>query len=166
MPYAFLNPDGSIKQVFAKPSPFMRLAEGERMVNYNPPAYDPEVERVEPVLPMAETELDMQFTVTPLDKAMVDKVWLRRYSALVQAHLDAAAQARGYDNMLSAVSYAGSGHPTFGPEGAAFRDWRDACWVAMFAWLDGFKGGNHLPMDEQALLSVLPTLNLAGAETV
>lgn len=33
MPYAFLNPDGSIKQVIAKPSPFMRLGEGERMVN-------------------------------------------------------------------------------------------------------------------------------------
>ena len=160
MPYAFLNPDGTLKQVFAKPSPFMRLGEGERMVNYNPPAFDAEVETIEPVLPMAETELDMQFTVTPLDKALVDKVWLRRYSALVQAHLDAAAQARGYDNMLSAVSYAGSGHPTFGPEGAAFRDWRDACWVAMFEVLAGVAAGLAVRPTPEALLRVLPELEL------
>ena len=43
MPYAFLHPDGTIKQVVPKPTPFMRVGEGERMVNYNPPIVDDEM---------------------------------------------------------------------------------------------------------------------------
>ena len=71
MPYAFLNPDGSIKQVIAKPSPFMRLNEGERMVNYNPPIVDDSLFRAAPVLPVPEGELDMEFTIEGLPDEVV-----------------------------------------------------------------------------------------------
>lgn len=47
-------------------------------------------------------------------------------TAAVQSHLDATARAKGYDSLLSAVSYVGS--PVFGSEAVVFRDWRDAVW--------------------------------------
>lgn len=159
MPYAFLTPAGEIKQVFAKPSPFMRLGDGERMVNYNPPAHDPELETVAPVFPIEG--LDVQFTITPKDAAVYEEVQTRRKSALVQYHLDTAAQRRGYDNMLAAVSYAGSGHPVYDAEGVAFRNWRSECWDAAFAILDAvFAGTRQMPTDAE-FISELPPCPLA-----
>lgn len=154
MPYAFLNPDGSIKQVFNKPSPFMRLGEGERMVNYNPPTVDHEVEDVGHILPI--DGLDTKFKVTPKPPEVVAAVWQQRKTAVVQKHLDATAQAKGYDGILSAASYAGSKHRVYGPQGIAFRDWRDACWDYAFQVLTDVKTGKRqMPTDEQ-LLSELP----------
>lgn len=156
MPYAFLNPDGTIKQVVVKLTPFMRVGEGERIVNYNPPSADDEVESCEPVFPIEG--LDTQFVVTPKDPEVVARVWMRRKSAVVQKVLDDAAQARSYDSILSAVSYAGSGHPIFDPEGTAFRDWRNACWTKVLEILDDVRAGNRpMPTDEE-LTAELPQL--------
>lgn len=71
MPYAFLTPTGEIRQVITKPSPFMRLGEGERMVNYNPPIVDDSLFKAVPDLPMPEGELDVTFTVEPLPAEVV-----------------------------------------------------------------------------------------------
>ena len=83
MPYAFLNPDGTIKQVIAKPSPFMRLGDGERMVNYNPPIVDDEMYRTVPTVPVAEDLLDVAFTVEPLPDEVVWPVVRRQRDALL-----------------------------------------------------------------------------------
>jgi hypothetical protein len=86
MPYAFLNPDGSIKQVIAKPSPFMRLGEGERMVNYNPPIVDDSLYAAAPVTPVPEDTLDVTFTVEPLpDEVVWPTIRARRDALLVQS---------------------------------------------------------------------------------
>ena len=156
MPYAFLNPDGSIKQVFAKPNPFMRLGEGERMVNYNPPAIDEEVETYEPVLPI--DGLDVAFTVIPKPANVADQVWLRRKTAVVQEHLDAAARANGYDSILSAVSYVGSGHPVYDAEGTAFKTWRSECWATSFTLLQEVQAGTRPMPSDSELLAALPPL--------
>lgn len=66
MPYAFLNPDGTIRQVVAKLSPFMRVGEGERIANYNPPIVDDSLFRAVPTTPVPEGVLDIEFTVEPL----------------------------------------------------------------------------------------------------
>jgi hypothetical protein len=65
MPYAFLNPDGTIKQVVPKPTPFMKVGEGERIVNYNPPAVDDTLYAVTPVTPVPADTQDVTFTVEP-----------------------------------------------------------------------------------------------------
>ena len=156
MPYAFLNPDGSIKEIGRKLSPFMKVLPGERIANYNPPAHDPELEDATPVTPVPENLLDIEFVVAPKDQATYEAVHTKRKSALVQKHMDDAAKAKGYDSILSAVSYAGSGHPVYDAEGAAFREWRSSCWANTFAILgDVFSGATTMPTDE-AFLAQLP----------
>jgi hypothetical protein len=72
MPYAFLNPDGTIKVVVPKPTPFMRVGEGERIVNYNPPALDDSLFNAVPDTPVPTDTLDVTFTVQARD---ADVVW-------------------------------------------------------------------------------------------
>ena len=78
------------------------------------------------------------------------------YEASVQAWLDAGAQAYGYDGILSAASYATSTHPRFGPQGVAFRDWRDAVWGGCYAILNAVQSGKRAAPDIDALLAELP----------
>jgi len=158
MPFAFLTPDGAIKTVVLKLSPFMKVQPGERIVNYDPPAHDPELETVAPVFPIEG--LDTQFTITPKAASVYEDVQIRRKTALVQYHLDTAAQQRGYDNIMSAVSYANSSHPVYGPEGRAFLAWRDACWEVTFELLESvFAGTQQMPSDPE-IIQQLPTLTL------
>lgn len=56
------------------------------------------------------------------------------YIAAVQSHLDAAARAKGYDNILSACSYAAVPN-LFQAESIAFLEWRSACWQTCYAVL-------------------------------
>lgn len=146
MPYAFLNPDGSIKEVVRKLSPFMKVLEGERIANYNPPEHDPDLEDATPVEPVPDGQLDVEFVVTNRSQEVYQFVETRRKTALVQSHLDTVAQSKGYDNILSAVSYAGSGHPVYDAEGLAFKVWRSECWDVAFAILGNvFAGTRQMP---------------------
>lgn len=54
-------------------------------------------------------------------------------TAAVQSRLDAFAQGRGYDNIVSACSYATSQHPKYGPEGRYCVSAREQTWDALFA---------------------------------
>lgn len=58
-----------------------------------------------------------------------------RYVAAIQSHLDATCRARGYDGMVSCVSYAGSTIPSWAGEAAAAIAWRDAVWAHAYALL-------------------------------
>lgn len=85
MPYAFLNPDGSIKQVIAKPTPFMRIGEGERLVNYNPPAVDESLYTPTPVTPVPPEAMEVTFTVEPrADEEVWPIIRSRRGSLLAE----------------------------------------------------------------------------------
>lgn len=80
------------------------------------------------------------------------------YADAVQAMLDAAAQARAYDGILSMVSYAGDTHPKFGSEGAAAKAWRTACWSRCYSILAAVESGAR-PMPTVAdLLAEMPML--------
>ena len=69
-----------------------------------------------------------------------------RLSAAVQAHIDATAQALGYDNILVAISYADEPSvPKFQTEGAALRAWRSAVWSAATPGLDAVINGGMAP---------------------
>lgn len=160
MPYAILNPDRTIKDVVRKLSPFLVLEPNESIVGYNPPPLDEEVEDLTIINPVPEGSMEVTFTVTPKPKEETDKVWLRRKTAVIQKHLDDKARERGYDNILSAASYATSPHPRFGPEGTAYRDWRDSCWETGYDLMAEVAAGTRpMPSDEE-LIALLPVLTL------
>lgn len=79
------------------------------------------------------------------------------YSAAVQAHLDARAQALGYDNIFTAATYADEpAVPEFQEEGRALRAWRSRVWaVAAQVLADVTAGSRPAPSIEQ-LLAELP----------
>ena len=87
MPYAFLNPDGTIKLVVPKPTPFMRVGEGERIVNYNPPALDENLYLATPVTPVPADVMDVSFAVEPRPD---EEVWpvIRARRAVLLAESD------------------------------------------------------------------------------
>lgn len=85
-------------------------------------------------------------------------VWADRtrvYEQAVQAHLDAAAQALGYDNILSACSYAGYINP-FQAEGQSFVSWRGAVWDYCYAQLAAVQAGSRTQPTVDELISELP----------
>jgi hypothetical protein len=72
MPHAFLNSSGNIQGIVAKLTPAMTVPDGGRIVSYNPPYYDHEIEALEPVLPVAGNEV--LFKIKPLSADVVDSV--------------------------------------------------------------------------------------------
>ncbi|MDO8931478.1 MAG: hypothetical protein Q7U97_03710 [Rhodocyclaceae bacterium] len=80
------------------------------------------------------------------------------YTRAVQSALDVEAKARGYDNILSACSYAAVANP-FQAEGAAFLNWRSAVWAYCYAQLAAVQAGQPQPSVE-ALVAGIPALVL------
>lgn len=73
----------------------------------------------------------------------------------IQAHLDAAAQAKGYDNITAACSYAGAPNP-FEAEAKAFITWRGNVWAYCYQELAKVQDGTR-PMPTFAeIISELP----------
>ena len=58
-----------------------------------------------------------------------------RTKALITALLDSTVRQRGYDNIVSCVSYVGDANPTFDAEARAARAWRSAVYTAGYAIL-------------------------------
>lgn len=84
-----------------------------------------------------------------------------RFTAVVQEHMDTQAKAKGYDNLLSAVSYADEPEePKYQQEGLAFRKWRSQVWRACYAKEARVKEGlDPIPTDAN-LIAELPPLVL------
>lgn len=77
----------------------------------------------------------------------------------VQQRLDAFAQTRNYDGILSACTYASSTVPKFAAEGQYAVDARDAAWAACYQIMSAvMEGKRPMPTVEQ-VLSELPLLN-------
>lgn len=77
----------------------------------------------------------------------------------VQARLDAFAQSRGYDNIVSACSYATSTHAKYGPEGRYGVSAREATWDALFAIeADVIAGNRPMPAGYEDIKAELPAL--------
>ena len=76
-----------------------------------------------------------------------------------QTRLDAFAQGRNYDGILSACSYATSTVPKFQAEGQYCVQARDATWAALYAILAQVQAGERLPPQSYAdLQAQLPIL--------
>lgn len=78
----------------------------------------------------------------------------------VQQHMDSKAKLYRYDDIRSAVSYATSTHPKFGPEGIAFRDWRDAVWTRCYEILAEVEAGERQIPTTEEIVAELPELIL------
>ena len=74
----------------------------------------------------------------------------------VQKHLDLTAAAHGYDDIKTAVTYAGEpAVPRFQAEGRAFRAWRSLVWDFCYSLQDKVAAGLA---DEPTLEQLLPML--------
>lgn len=77
--------------------------------------------------------------------------------AAVQKHLDTIAMASGYDNIVSACSYAGAANP-FQAEGVAFVVWRGDVWAYCWQVLADVNNGLRSIPTAAELLAELPLM--------
>lgn len=76
----------------------------------------------------------------------------------IQLYLDRAAQAKGYDNITTACSYAGAENP-FQAEAQSFITWRGNVWAYCYQQLDKVKSGEReIPTIEQIISELPPRL--------
>lgn len=108
-------------------------------------------------------------TINDAGEELVGGVWKRKWDVVardgaaiiqdltnaVQNHLDSEARARGYDNIVSACSYAGAANP-FQSEGTAFVAWRGNVWAACHAVMSEVTAGTRAIPSEAELIGLLP----------
>lgn len=81
------------------------------------------------------------------------------FEQAIQAHLDGAARARGYDSIATAVSYAEEpAVAKFQEDGKAFRAWRSLVWAYAYQELARVKAGEREIPALEAFLAELPAL--------
>lgn len=154
MGYAFITPDGTIRQTFRKLSPFDVVPDGDRIVLYNPPQHDPEIEDLVLTEPVITEEVIVE--VVPKPRDITDPIWQARKTDVIMKYLDSTAQGYGYTNIFTATTYATSQNPRFGPEGIAFRDWRDQVWSYGYQIIDDVKADLRPMPSDADLLTELP----------
>ena len=122
------------------------------------------------VAPTTPPECDQFERAVPVDPAQIDGVWAQQWAvvpwtpeeiqahlvATVQRHLDATAQSRAYDGILSLCSYATSPSLRFATEGQAGVEWRDACWALCYTVMaECLAGERPIPTPDE-LTEMLP----------
>ena len=81
-----------------------------------------------------------------------------QYTAGVQQHLDAFAQTRNYDGIMSACTYATSTVPKFATEGQYAVEARDATWAKCYEILAAVEAGSRPMPTLDELPDELPAL--------
>ncbi|MCW5602574.1 hypothetical protein [Nitrosomonas sp.] len=80
-----------------------------------------------------------------------------------QSRLDTFARSRGYDNIMSACTYANSSVPKFSAEGKYAMQVRDATWNALYQMLLDVQAGNRpIPSGYDEIKNELPVLVWPG----
>lgn len=73
----------------------------------------------------------------------------------VQNYMDEEAKRMGYDNLLSACSYASTPN-AFQQEGISFLNWRSACWNYCYNLLAQVVAGTTVEPTAEQLIAQLP----------
>jgi len=96
----------------------------------------------------------------PLEDVAANQAGLQaNIVAAAQARLDAWAQTRGYDGILSAATYAASAVPQFAAEGQAAVNARDATWATLYTLLLEVQMGTRpMPTSFADVEPLLPAL--------
>lgn len=82
----------------------------------------------------------------------------KQFTASVQKWMDSKAQERGYDNIISACTYADSTDEKFAAEGKAAKQWRDKVWRHCYDVVAQVVSGNRDIPTISELLAELPKL--------
>ena len=80
------------------------------------------------------------------------------YEVAVQTYLDETAQAKGYDNTYTCLSYLSSTDETWNREAHIFNAWRDAVWRKCHELLNAALAGKITPPSLNDLLAQLPKI--------
>ncbi|MDT3718427.1 hypothetical protein [Pseudomonas oryzihabitans] len=95
------------------------------------------------------------FSAEPVSQEMLQA----SFETAIQAHLDGAARARGYDSISTAISYAEEpAVPKFQDDGKAFRAWRSLVWAYAYQELAKVKAGEREIPALDAFMAELPAL--------
>lgn len=78
----------------------------------------------------------------------------------VDAHLNAAARAKGYDSIITAALRAALPASPFHSEGLAFGTWMDAVYAKCYEVLAQVQANEIAEPDEAQLIAMLPALQL------
>lgn len=129
-----------------------------------PPPYDPKIEKLVELTPqMVFGNWEQVWSVVPLtadEIAERNKQIREQIVVKVQNKLDTFAQSKGYDNIVSACSYATSQHPKYGPEGRYCVTAREQTWDALFAIESDVIAGNRpMPQNYDEIAGELPALS-------
>lgn len=97
----------------------------------------------------------------PPTPEQLERALQKQLTDAVQLHMDAQAQAIGYDNIFTAVTYADEPEVAkFQAEGLAFRAWRSRVWARCYELLDQVKAGTRPVPTAEQLIAELPALVL------
>jgi len=83
-----------------------------------------------------------------------------KYEKAIQSYLDKKAKEKGYDNILSAVTY-GLVRGRFQQEGIKFAEWRTDVWDYCYTELDKITNGQRSKPTVEEFLNELPNLPLS-----
>lgn len=86
-----------------------------------------------------------------------EPVTVDSFRRAIQAHIDATAQARGYDSGVTCASYVGSTIPAWAAEAAAFVAWRDAVWAYAHGELAKVEIGERVQPAVPEIMRELPS---------
>lgn len=104
---------------------------------------------------VAEAELLEKYADMLVEPVQTPEEKQKLVETTVQQILDDEAKANGYDNVISACTYATS-TGTFGAEGQSFVDWRDAVWTYLYKLLDDIKAGTVPEPTLEEIITNLP----------
>lgn len=150
--WAVITKDGLIRLVVEKLSPFAKFGDGERIVKYEPPKVDPKLYLTLPVIPVTGDRVEFTTTQQP---NYLEKIQEQRIQT-IQQHLDAEAKKKGYDSILSAVTYGLDPTSVFYNEAIKFAKWRSQCWETGFSLLAQVRAGEIPVPSETELIGLLP----------
>lgn len=111
------------------------------------------------VEPMTAEEIAAYNAKVSEELAQQEAQLQKTYTDAIQKMMDAEAQSKNYDGILSVCSYATSTNAVFKAEAAVAVPWRDAVWSAGYKILADVKAGlRPLPTIEE-MLAELPVIN-------
>lgn len=84
---------------------------------------------------------------------------IKKIKAQAQESLDSFARSKGYDDIVSACSYANSTIPSYAQEGARAVELRDLTWSTLHQYLTDVEAGvKPLPTTEEEIVALIPEL--------
>jgi hypothetical protein len=112
-------------------------------------------------------KIDFSQVVTAEQKQAEAQVSLvARMRSAVDRHVDATAQARGYNSAAHCATYVNSTVPAWAKEAQTFVAWRDAVWVTVFQMLAMVQAGKIPPPSlPNEIITELPEIEWPDAKT-